>query len=94
MIFSQPPLIQAIFARDVERVETLLADQEDVNHLDRDRRSPLHAAAYQNEPEIAEKLIAHGARVDPKDSRWLTPLHRACCNDSGVCIPSYWNLYI
>lgn len=65
-------------------MEALLANQENVNHQDRERRSPLHAAAYQNEPEIAEKLIAHGARVDPKDSRWLTPLHRACCNDSGV----------
>lgn len=80
----QPPLIQAIFSRDFPQIETLLADKEDVNHLDRERRSPLHAAAYQNEPAIAEALIANGARVDPKDSRWLTPLHRACCNDSEV----------
>lgn len=89
MDLLQPPLVQAIFSRDLTLVESLLTNQDDVNHLDRERRSPLHAAAYQNEPEIAEKLIAHGARVDPKDSRWLTPLHRACCNDSGVSALQY-----
>ena len=26
-----------------------------------------------------------GARVNTKDNKWLTPLHRACCAKSEVC---------
>ena len=56
---------------------------------DAEKRSPLHAAAYCGDPEITELLLMSGARVNTKDNRWLTPLHRACCskNDvSSLCI--------
>ena len=51
---------------------------------DSEKRAPLHAAAYCGEAEIADLLILSGARVNTKDNRWLTPLHRACCTKSDV----------
>ena len=54
---------------------------------DSEKRSALHAAAFCGEAEIAELLLLNGARVNTKDSRWLTPLHRACCTKSVVSLP-------
>ena len=53
---------------------------------DSEKRAPLHAAAYCGEAEIADLLILSGARVNTKDNRWLTPLHRACCTKSDVSL--------
>ena len=30
-------------------------------------------------------LFSSGARVNTKDSKWMTPLHRACASGSVVC---------
>ena len=46
-----------------------LIQKEDVNSLDSERRSPLHAAAFCGEGDIAELLIMGGARVNAKDSK-------------------------
>jgi ankyrin repeat protein len=51
---------------------------------DVEKRTALHAAAFCGESEIAELLIASTARVNAKDNRWLTPLHRACCSKKEV----------
>uniref|UniRef100_A0A8C7EDN3 Ankyrin repeat domain 52 n=1 Tax=Nothoprocta perdicaria TaxID=30464 RepID=A0A8C7EDN3_NOTPE len=72
-----PPLVQAIFNRDVEEVRTLLSHKENINVLDQERRTPLHAAAYVGDVAILELLILSGANVNAKDTVWLTPLHRA-----------------
>ena len=58
---------------------------------DTEKRSALHAAAFCGEAEIAELLLLNGARVNTKDSRWLTPLHRACCSKSVVSTLSIWH---
>ncbi|XP_069509848.1 serine/threonine-protein phosphatase 6 regulatory ankyrin repeat subunit C isoform X3 [Ambystoma mexicanum] len=76
-ITDQPPLVQAIFNRDVEEVQLLLNQKENINVLDQDRRTPLHAAAYLGDVFIIELLILSGANVNAKDAVWLTPLHRA-----------------
>jgi len=57
---------------------------------DSEKRSALHAAAFCGEAEIAELLLLNGARVNTKDSRWLTPLHRACCSKSVVSTLRTW----
>lgn len=44
----------------------------------------LHAAAACGEADIAEILLQSGSRVNAKDNRWLTPLHRACRSASEV----------
>lgn len=74
-------MIQAIFNGELEDVRQLLAFKPDVNYQDAEKRSPLHAAAFKGDRDLAELLLVQGARVNTKDSSWLTPLHRAC----GVC---------
>ena len=49
-----------------------------------ERRTPIHAAAFRGEAEIVDFLAQSGARVNTKDSRWLTPLHRAVASKSLV----------
>uniref|UniRef100_A0A8C4HH88 Ankyrin repeat domain 52a n=1 Tax=Dicentrarchus labrax TaxID=13489 RepID=A0A8C4HH88_DICLA len=53
----QPPLVQAIFNRNAEEVQLLLHKKEDVNALDQDRRTPLHAAACVGDVHIMDLLI-------------------------------------
>ncbi|XP_060109507.1 serine/threonine-protein phosphatase 6 regulatory ankyrin repeat subunit C isoform X1 [Heteronotia binoei] len=79
-ITDQPPLVQAIFNRDIEEVRSLLSQQENINVLDQERRTPLHAAAYLGDSPIVELLILSGANVNAKDTLWLTPLHRAAAS--------------
>uniref|UniRef100_A0AAQ4Q1Q0 Ankyrin repeat domain 52a n=1 Tax=Gasterosteus aculeatus aculeatus TaxID=481459 RepID=A0AAQ4Q1Q0_GASAC len=77
---AAPPLVQAIFNRNAEEVQLLLHKQEDVNALDQERRTPLHAAACVGDVHILDLLIESGATVNAKDHVWLTPLHRAAAS--------------
>lgn len=45
---------------------------------DSEKRTALHAAAFKADADITEALIRAGARVNAKDAKWVTPLHRAC----------------
>lgn len=74
----------AVLIGDSDEVVSLLFQKEDPNQQDPDKRSPLHAAAFKGDSRIAEALIVNGARVNAKDNKWLTPLHRACCVNSEV----------
>ncbi|KAI4895489.1 hypothetical protein NFI96_016425 [Prochilodus magdalenae] len=76
----QTPLVQAIFSRNVEEVKFLLHNKDDVNALDQERRTPLHAAACMGDVRIMDLLIKSGASVNAKDQGWLTPLHRAAAS--------------
>nr|DBA20136.1 TPA: hypothetical protein GDO54_015861 [Pyxicephalus adspersus] len=55
-------------------------------HMDSEKRTPLHAAAFLGDAEIIELLILSGARVNAKDNMWLTPLHRAVASRSEVSV--------
>ncbi|XP_048872259.1 serine/threonine-protein phosphatase 6 regulatory ankyrin repeat subunit C [Brienomyrus brachyistius] len=79
-ITDQPPLVQAIFNRNAEEVQSLLHKKEEVNALDHERRTPLHAAACLGDVHIMDLLINSGASVNAKDHVWLTPLHRAAAS--------------
>uniref|UniRef100_A0A8C3JR70 Ankyrin repeat domain 52 n=1 Tax=Calidris pygmaea TaxID=425635 RepID=A0A8C3JR70_9CHAR len=59
---------------------SLLNQKENINVLDQERRTPLHAAAYIGDVAILELLILSGANVNAKDTVWLTPLHRAAAS--------------
>uniref|UniRef100_UPI003AAD9DCE serine/threonine-protein phosphatase 6 regulatory ankyrin repeat subunit C isoform X1 n=2 Tax=Centroberyx gerrardi TaxID=166262 RepID=UPI003AAD9DCE len=79
-IIDQSPLVQAIFSRNAEEVTFLLCHKEDVNSLDQEQSTPLHAAAYLGDVHIMDLLITSGASVNAKDQGWLTPLHRAAAS--------------
>uniref|UniRef100_A0A8D0A4V3 Ankyrin repeat domain 52a n=1 Tax=Sander lucioperca TaxID=283035 RepID=A0A8D0A4V3_SANLU len=69
-IADQPPLVQAIFNRNAEEVQLLLHKQEeDVNALDQERRTPLHAAACVGDVHIMDLLIESGERANVESSR-------------------------
>ena len=81
----EPELIRSIFSGDRADVRHLLDNNADVNYIDTEKRSPLHAAAYKGDAEMVEMLITiGGARVNVKDNKWLTPLHRACASRVSV----------
>uniref|UniRef100_A0A8D0DB11 Ankyrin repeat domain 52a n=1 Tax=Sander lucioperca TaxID=283035 RepID=A0A8D0DB11_SANLU len=96
----QPPLVQAIFNRNAEEVQLLLHKQEeDVNALDQERRTPLHAAACVGDVHIMDLLIESGERAvlfcsppsphtseaNARDKFWQTPLHVATANRATRC---------
>uniref|UniRef100_A0A7N6C151 Ankyrin repeat domain 52 n=1 Tax=Anabas testudineus TaxID=64144 RepID=A0A7N6C151_ANATE len=76
----QSPLVQAIFSRNAEEVTFLLNHNEDVNSLDQEQSSPLHAAAYLGDVHIMGLIINSDANVNAKDQGSLTPLHRAAAS--------------
>ena len=84
MLSLEPALIRAIFSADPDEVRAILEEGSDddtelMNYVDNDKRSPLHAAAYRGDPDIMEILLGQPeVRVNCKDNKWLTPLHRAC----------------
>lgn len=78
--------MQAVFSGDGDEVRTLLLAREDVNYQDSEKRSALHAAAFCGESSIAALLLDGGARVNIKDARWVTPLHRACAVKSAETV--------
>uniref|UniRef100_A0A6Q2Z252 Uncharacterized protein n=1 Tax=Esox lucius TaxID=8010 RepID=A0A6Q2Z252_ESOLU len=78
---SQPLLVQAVFNRNADEIKLLLHNKkDDVNALDQERRTPLHAAACLGDVHIMDLLINAGANVNAKDHLWLTPLHRAAAS--------------
>jgi hypothetical protein len=65
-------------ARGYKRmVELLLANNADVNVLDKDGLTPLHHAVQENQATTAELLLANKAEVNIKDLNGHTPLHHA-----------------
>ncbi len=82
----QPPLVLAILSLDSDEVDRIVSEEpSEVHALDAEKRSPLHAAAFAGDGAIVRALLGQGkARVDVKDNRWLTPLHRACRSGAEV----------
>jgi uncharacterized protein len=63
---------------DHEAVETLLCKHPElVSATDKYGFTALHGVAGQDEPEIAELLIARGANVSAQNDEGMTPLHIA-----------------
>ena len=92
MIFNsfQAEIFSSVLKGDELSVRAILATDPEQSHVadSQTKSTPLHLAAYLNFAGIAEDLI--GSAPDPdklvnwKDSRWLTPLHRACRNNNSV----------
>ena len=71
-------LLAAVATGSVETVMALVEAGCDVNYRTPDGETPLHFAAVQKSPAMAEALIRLGAKVNVRCKRWKeTPLHRA-----------------
>lgn len=57
-------------------------------------RTPLHAAASVGDTDFVEFLLANNARVNVKDIKWYTPLHRACSSDAPSVIQVFFKNYL
>lgn len=72
------PLIEAIKANNVEKVELLIkANTNLVNIADNSTMSPIHHAAENGNLGIVELLEKHGADLNSKTDKGWTPLHFA-----------------
>ncbi len=73
-------LIDAAKRRDTPAIRTLIAGGADTNVRFGDGSTALHWAAYWDELEMVELLLAAGAQVDASDDHGVTPLWLACAN--------------
>lgn len=75
---AAPKIYDSAVFGDFEEVERLLAeDPSAVNARDEYGFTPLHGVAGEEQFEMAEFLIAHGADVSAKNDSGITPLHIA-----------------
>lgn len=80
--YGNTPLYSAAFFRRRENVQFLLSMGADVNAVNDDGKTAVHASArYLLKAGVLPLLITAGARLDMKDIDGDTPLHIACCND-------------
>jgi len=74
-------MFRAVKAGDVQRVrELLVLDPALVHALDKDRSTPLHWAAWKDQPEVIEVLLDAGADIQAHNDNYhwgTTPLHAA-----------------
>lgn len=86
---GQTPLHLAARAQSIESVEMLLATGKvDVDAMDDDSRTPLHAALGKDLHafDMVELLIGYGADVNREDKYGYTPLHVAALNEMSQCV--------
>lgn len=71
-------LLQAAEQDDAARVASLLRGRADVNAAQADGMTALHWAAYNDDVELAKRLLAAGAKPEPRTRlEGITPLHLA-----------------
>lgn len=83
---STPPVISAVMARDLNRLQEMIANSADVDALDRDGRTASHHACIQDDQDCASALLAAGADASIADSEGRTALHFAARNYNGPLI--------
>lgn len=79
-------LIDAAKNRSVQAVQSLLAQQADVNAAEADGFTALHWAAQRDNLQIAELLLGAGANVKAASRYNITPLSLACTNGDAAMI--------
>ncbi|HKE83862.1 MAG TPA: ankyrin repeat domain-containing protein [Vicinamibacterales bacterium] len=81
-------LIEAVRARNVERVRALVKEGVDVNARQADGATALLWAAHLDDPGLVSVLIAAGAKADAADDTGVTPLYLACLSRQAAIVDS------
>ncbi len=71
------PVHLAVLKHSVADVRSAVAGGNEVDSLDRERRTPLFYAAKDGDVEIVSELLSHGANPNKRDKSLETPLHFA-----------------
>ncbi|MEO5924621.1 MAG: ankyrin repeat domain-containing protein [Bryobacteraceae bacterium] len=79
-------LLNAVKQQDVKAVRSLLTQRADVKATEPDGFTALHWAVQRNNLEIANLLIAGGAKADAVSRYKITPLALACTNGNAAMI--------
>jgi len=79
-------LIEAVRARNADRVRTLLAERINVNATQGDGATALHWAVHLDDLSLVDTLIRAGARADIADDTGATPLYLACVNRNADAV--------
>ena len=79
-------LVEVIRNGDRHAVRALLEQPVDVNARQPDGATALHWAAYLNDRETAELLVAAGAAPDAANDLGVTPLYLACENGNAALV--------
>ena len=79
-------LVDAVRNGDHRTVRALLEEPVDVNARQPDGATALHWAAYLNDIETAELLIAAGAATGDSNELGVTPLYLACENGNAAVV--------
>jgi ankyrin repeat protein len=79
-------LIEAVRAKNADRVRALIAARVDVNARQADQATALHWAAHLDDQGIVDVLLRAGARADVADDTGATPLYLACVNGNAEVV--------
>ncbi len=79
-------LIDAVRAKNLERVRALLTERVNVNAPQNDGATALHWAVHLDDVPTVEALIRAGARADVADDTGTTPLYLACVNRNATLV--------
>jgi ankyrin repeat protein len=84
LLAAGTPLIDAIRARDGERVRALLKGGADVNAAPGDGATALHWAVHLDDAATVDLLLRSGARANAANDLGVTPLYISCTNRNGA----------
>ena len=79
-------LIEAVRARNADRVRALLSERVNVNATQGDGATALHWAVHVDDVSLVDMLIRAGARADVADDTGATPLYLACTNRNAETV--------
>jgi ankyrin repeat protein len=76
-------LIEAVRAKNAERIRVLITERVDVNARQGDQATALHWAAHLDDGPTVDLLLRAGAKADVADDTGATPLYLACVNGNA-----------
>jgi len=73
-----PPMHQAAYFGEIDKVRSLLSERADINQKDIAKFTPLHCAVFGRNKEIVQLLLENGADVEARSCAYATPLFWSC----------------